>query len=375
MAKLCATARLALGLVAVAAAADEQTCADGGDSSPVSQDGSSGAPSSLGQKGGSNARVPMKTDSDSGFHARLDRSIWAEQLKRSVADGAKHSCESDVVSSAFNRPIGLGNRIHTFAAHLLLAVYGGHSFSIFNDTSTGKDDMTRIWAMHFENSAGFSFCRGDPPPLGNKVKLDWDFLNGHLSTVDREYQDDFKRFLYPLVWTVNSNTWNRVHTEWRKAGLDVSRPYVGVHLRRGDKFTEASPVEIGAYADAIRPWLESSNSGGCARQGASLKDVVGEELGARKIEQVFLCSDDELAAEELQTALGNRVRIVTPPPSDTKTRSYDSEESILGVITAVEGLRRAHVFVGTASSNLGRLVFFLRPKGSRAISLDRGGQW
>lgn len=346
----CATARFALGLVAVAAAADEHTCADSSDQSALL------------------AHKSVAKRSNSRFHARLDKSIWVEQLKRSVSDGDKHGCKSDVVSSALSRPIGLGNRIHTFAAQLLLAVHEGHSFLICNDTSTGNDDVTRIWATHFENSAGFSFCDGDRPPREDKVILDWGIVNGDLPTGDREYLEDFKRFLYPFVWTVNSKTWNHVHTELRRAGLDM-------HLRRGDKFTEASPVETGVYADAIRPWLEPSHFNERGRQGASLIDDVGRELEARQIEQVFLCSDDEIAAEKLQTALGNRVHIVTPPPSDTKTRSYDSEESILGVITAVEGLRHAHVFVGTASSNIGRLVFFLRPKGSKAISLDRGGNW
>lgn len=196
-----------------------------------------------------------------------------------------------------------------------------------------------------------------------------------MATEDRQYLEDLKRFLYSFIWTVNSNLLNRVDMELREAGLDMAQPYVGVHVRRGDKIAESKPVEIGVYAKAAAPLLVATDDSRRVRLGASLTDAVRRELETRNAKQVFLCTDDESAAEELRMALGSGARIITPLPSDSKTRDYESKESILGVIVAVEGLRRAHAFVGTASSNIGRLVYFLRPKGSKSISTDLGGNF
>jgi len=45
------------------------------------------------------------------------------------------------------------------------------------------------------------------------------------------------------------------------------------------------------------------------------------------------------------------------------------------LLADIEAMRRATVFVGTASSNIGRLVYYLRPRGSATISVDDEGDW
>jgi len=59
------------------------------------------------------------------------------------------------------------------------------------------------------------------------------------------------------------------------------------------------------------------------------------------------------------------------------TAIYDASNTraMLVLLTDLEGLRRSSVFIGTASSNMGRLVYFLRGPHLPTISLDDDGDF
>jgi len=270
---------------------------------------------------------------------------------------------------------GLGSRVNTFADELVLAFMTGGSFSL----CAGQDKFSRyIWAPYFENVANFAFC--DLPKLHACGYTEYESLtvgasvSESLLKIDREYIDDLKHFLFPYIWTYNSKTQARVDETLRSAGL-TGEPYVGVHVRRGDKLIkEAKYIPAGQYANAV------SNLSSSVRRSAlasSFVQTVKRELGS--ISQVYLSSDDSTVAQELQIALGPAVKVLTPPrPSGDhllEGRGYGSDEEMMSVLVDVEALRKAHAFVGTASSNMGRLAYFLRPKASRSVSLDIDGDW
>merc|ERR1719414_949089 len=106
---------------------------------------------------------------------------------------------------------------------------------------------------------------------------------------------------------------------------------------------------------------------------ASLIPIVLNELRLRKIRLVYLASDDPLASQQIQSALGDHAHVIEQPrvnETGYTSRGYADEGDLMTVLIDVEALRRATVFIGTASSNIGRLVYFLRDKGSPSVSLD-----
>merc|ERR1719197_2433296 len=100
---------------------------------------------------------------------------------------------------------------------------------------------------------------------------------------------------------------------------------------------------------------------------------------------VFLASDDEAAKGQLQDALGSDYTVVEQarlPAEAYKLRGdaarsmsppYGEEDEERSLLIDVSALVNSAGFVGTASSNVGRLVFFQRPQGAPAVSLDEGG--
>jgi len=270
--------------------------------------------------------------------------------------------------------------MNTFADELLLAVYRGRSFSL---CKSSKDRFVdRAWSPHFKNIANFSMCASlkgfcehgnswDSLHVANNLAL-------RLTRFDREYLEDLQRFLYPYIFTLAEGTQQRIDQRLKSAGLVVGEPYVAVHVRRGDKTSgihrESEGIEVDSYTDSARPFLAL----GGERGSVSLQGLLLRELRAANASVVYVASDDGGAVEEISMELGRRIRVVQQPrgsESSYRSRGYEAEEDIMGLLSDVEALRRASAFIGTASSNVGRLVYFLRPKGSVSISLDKKGNW
>jgi len=270
--------------------------------------------------------------------------------------------------------------MNTFADELFAAVYRGRSFSLCR---SNKDRfIDRIWAPHFKNIANFSMCSS--PKGFCEHGNSWDSLHvannfaTKLKWFDHEYLEDFLRFLYPYIFTLTESTRELVDQRLRSAGLVVGEPYVALHVRRGDKTSgihrEAEPIGTGSYAGRARPFLAL----GGERGSASLGGLLLRELRAANASVVYVASDDAGAAEEIGAELGAGIRVVRQPrgpESSYRSRGYEEDEDIVGVLSDVEALRGASAFIGTASSNVGRLVYLMRPKGSVSISLDKRGNW
>lgn len=162
------------------------------------------------------------------------------------------------------------------------------------------------------------------------------------------------RHLAHALWRLNPDTAERVATLTRNTGL-ARASYVALHVRRGDKRKEAKLVALLQYARAVR-------------------------LVAHAGEPVFVATDDGRVLRTLRGLLPGHELVAL---ASTKSRRghlqarqnriwmkarYDSVVDLLG---DVEMMRRARVFVGTFSSNLGRLVHVLRTGDERdSISLD-----
>jgi len=138
-------------------------------------------------------------------------------------------------------------------------------------------------------------------------------------------------------------------------------PYVGVHVRRGDKCTsywcEAKPVGLITYAKKAK-----------------------EMCHILKTTTVFVTTDSPgQVVHSLTRHLGSKYRIVTPPKHNPREfwqrGSKYSSQGRRDLLLEMKMLIQADGFIGTASSNLGRFVYFMRSSKKRSWSLDDGGNF
>ncbi|CDF38740.1 Alpha-(1,6)-fucosyltransferase fragment, family GT23 [Chondrus crispus] len=163
------------------------------------------------------------------------------------------------------------------------------------------------------------------------------------------------RELAKRLWRLNEATAAAVRVVLEEASVWGAGEYVGVHVRRGDKSKEVADVPLWRYAAAVRA-------------------VSGEEMA------VFVAADDGASVRGLRQLLAGR-KVVAIRGAEGRgghdqlatNRGYMKENygRVVELLAEVEALRGAKVFVGTFSSNLGRLVHVLREGDERnSVSLD-----
>lgn len=307
-----------------------------------------------------------KDEARLSFASRPARETWDVRLAEALDKGRDQGCDAQPLSTMGPPFAGFGCKINCFVDEILLAIYAGTPLVV---ASHQKHDhfVQKTWQTHFENTAGVPVCKR-APFVDNMVRPyrigNW--LAEGLAEHDPEYLADLKAFAVIRAYKYSADVRNRVETSLAQLGVEQGSDYVGVHVRRGDKvfgdLAEAELISTESYAAAIREHLGTSGS------------------------RVYLASDDPGARSELQELLGSGVTVIEAPrlPQDTynSTLTYSDpegreEEILYALLTDLEALRRSRAFVGTASSNLGRLVYILRggPAGGPAVSLDVGGNF
>merc|ERR1712190_360997 len=103
-----------------------------------------------------------------------------------------------------------------------------------------------------------------------------------------------KRFLYLRLFTPKQKLKEAADELQGRLGI-TSKHFVGVHIRRGDKISEAKPVAVDKYARAV---VKLCKGGSTAT--------------------VFVASDDVKAHEQLQKELGPTFTVVRQPPLPQK---------------------------------------------------------
>ncbi len=168
-----------------------------------------------------------------------------------------------------------------------------------------------------------------------------------LRQIDRPL--DISRLLARQLWVLNKRT------SFDVAQLDQTAqlPYIGLHIRRGDKKSEVTPVHAIKYVyavDCIDPY--------------------------RKLD-IYIATDDGSVLPSLRALLAPR-RVITQPDAPARhghsqlrsNQNYlkRNRHVVTALIGDIEALRHATYFIGTFSSNLSRLVHLLRRNAS--FSLD-----
>lgn len=287
-----------------------------------------------------NAKWPAREDFDKTFST--------------VAFGAVSApCSAPLLGRARLSPWGLGAHLNQFANEVEVAMYTGKPMAL-----CAPPDVRDSWARYFQDP-GFSRCSTCDWGVGphNYRQMGWDIGEN----TDQSPATEMKRYLYKKLMTLNVEAQSTVDQGLSELGLSQTT-YVGVHIRRGDKSQEVPPVPTQRYAAAV---VEMAN-----------------KVGANT---VFLASDDAAVHGELQEQLGSSYKIVEQqrlPPEDYALRGaaarsnpppFGEEDEEKSFLIDVGALVHSAAFVGTASSNIGRLVYFQREPTAPAVSLDEGG--
>lgn len=280
------------------------------------------------------------------------RDSWDQSFRAVMSGATSAPCSAPLLGRYRLSPYGFGAHLNQFANEMVLAMYSGKPIAL-----CAPSDVRDQWAVYFQDP-GFARCTSCDWEIGprNYHEIGYDINDGS----DHTAMANVKRYVYQQLFALKPDAQMAVDTGLQ--GLGLGSMYVGVHIRRGDKSQEVHLVPIEKYAAAV----------------SQMCSAVGTRT-------VFLASDDESVRGQLQEQLGPDFSVLEqrrlspdayrlrgdaarsmPPP-------YGEEDEEKTVLIDVAALVRAAGFVGTASSNLGRLVFFQRVPGSPAVSLDEGG--
>jgi hypothetical protein len=173
-----------------------------------------------------------------------------------------------------------------------------------------------------------------------------------------DYPDSLQaaRAIARRIWPHNSETQIRVDELCEEAGLGPHGVtlYVGVHIRRGDKVKEVPSVPIARFIEAI--------------------DII-----APPHMPLFVASDDGATVRALREMTQRRVlalphsekRIGHLQRSVNRIAAKHKPDLVHEILADIQALTRASWFIGTFSSNMGRLVHVLRDQPPEtSISLD-----
>lgn len=160
------------------------------------------------------------------------------------------------------------------------------------------------------------------------------------------------------LWKVNGKTRGRIGAIRAQLMRRLGGQYIGLHVRRGDKEREVEEVELDQYVAAVR-------------------------LLGKGGEPVFLASDDGRVVGELSRKLRGRKVVALASVEGRKghlqggwNKKWKGKyEEVVDLLVEVEMLANAKVFVGTFSSNLGRLVYVLRGRKRQGTGISLDDRW
>lgn len=291
------------------------------------------------------------------------RATWDSLFARLTSGASSSPCSARVLGRARLKPDGLGSSVNNFANEMLVAMLSGEPVALCS-----PEGVRDVWASYFRDP-GFPRCHTCDFRAGHHPEDAWikGFEVGRSvlrnGRDDRASLEETKRFLYRHLFRLTDSAQATVDSRAQALGLE-GRRFVGVHIRRGDRYKAETAIPINEFADAVRQRCATANTTTVflatddSRERSALQKALGP--GFHVLEQTRLSADH-------YAVRGNSSRALPPSPE-----VLDAE---MAIITDVSLLVRADAFVGTASSNIGRLVFFLRNQTLPAESLDDGGDF
>lgn len=294
-------------------------------------------------------------------------------LKKSIRNGAKDPCNATIFANfdTFIPKVGFGCKVNTFIEHFLLALYG--RLPIAMREFSGNLFYNETWKKYFLNPMSFAVCNNSwDKNIVPEIRHDLDKIRakakafvGRLGNHHSNYTFDLMHFLYTNLYQYSKGTMVRVN---RTLGRLAKVNYIGVHIRHGDKWKETAPIATEKYGNEIIDHsdlfksLDTIISSGIQNLRKTLLD--------HNIWTIYVASDDPTAHVTLKHKLGSNYTFIHTQKAG---RNYGDDADMISLLTDIEALRRANFFIGTASSNMGRLIYYLRGRAEHSVSLDGGG--
>eukprot|EP00421_Protoceratium_reticulatum_P021432 CAMPEP_0168380636 /NCGR_PEP_ID=MMETSP0228-20121227/12464_1 /TAXON_ID=133427 /ORGANISM="Protoceratium reticulatum, Strain CCCM 535 (=CCMP 1889)" /LENGTH=330 /DNA_ID=CAMNT_0008393711 /DNA_START=168 /DNA_END=1160 /DNA_ORIENTATION=+ len=261
---------------------------------------------------------------------------------------------------------GFGSQVNNFMNELFLAAYRNNSVAL-----SVSVPFFSTWNSFFVNS--LPLCDDKRAPNHRHMCAvetgERRFVEA-LARTDGHYVTNAKRAIYTAHYRYTNNTKMRIDDTLKK--LSLPDAYFGVQIRHGDKVRrEARSIDAEHYADVVRSKWASRLAVAHARSAAD-RIIAMKGLDIRT---VWLATLDRSAEDALRESLGAEYEIRTLNQTydwanNLSSQYWPGSDFVYDILTDVEALRRSHIFIGTASSNLARLVYFLRQPGNNSISLD-----
>ncbi|CAH1787664.1 unnamed protein product [Owenia fusiformis] len=120
-----------------------------------------------------------------------------------------------------------------------------------------------------------------------------------------------------------------------KRAIGFVHPIIGVHIRRGDKIREAEPIPTYKYIERIDAYINQ----------------LGFRMTSHELPSIFIASDDRTLIGQIKEHYTQYNIIYIP--------NYFSSDLDL-IMLDVLLLKECDYFIGTFSSNVGRLVYELQ---------------
>jgi len=284
---------------------------------------------------------------------------------------AEVPCSADILLG-FN-PAGFGSKVTNMMHVLAMAAYGNFSVAMYAGKEKG---FQKVFDSFFKNSI----------PVCDKVIKDWAHPSkftpiqdlgaqfwDKLVDQDSEYATNAQRTMYAQHFIYTDTARDQVEKTLDDMGLDKSAKFLGLHIRHGDKVSEAPNVPTETYGHKV---AEAGFEKVQLHAYSKYAQAIRKQSWGTKT--VWLATVDVQAAEELGKTLGDDYEIKCLNCNAVKWRGskhlkdfyYPNSTHVFDLLTDVEALRRSNHFIGTGSSNIGRLVYWLRPAGSKSTSLD-----
>lgn len=359
-------------------------------------------------------------------------------------------CQAQIVSMGLEHSAGFGSRVNGFIDELMVALHGGFSIGLC-DHQAHQYFTKSSWAQYFRNSlpvcSDSSVCHGtDEMTSMSFALLGRALKHCMVKTGATDYLVQLRHFLLDQVFTMHPNITHTIDNTLHDLGLGTNENFIGVHIRHGDKYLEATPVPTSEYGSAVRNFTNSKQMRHKARRAASMEDaaeglgaeyaemddmswqeglhsapalnleaeqvqmedrgpedpkalagtsrraasqtlekealyhavqIIKEKAYSKRTHKVYVASDDPDAFGVLEKQLGDEFTLVRQPVLDDDSfadRSYGGNDALLPLLTDIVALRRSSYMIGTSTSNIGELLFFLR-KGEDMVTLDGNGEW
>lgn len=284
-----------------------------------------------------------------------------QALNRSIVAARADPCNAQVLLRHFHFGAGFGAKINNMVTAVINALTQEPPLSLALVVDEGNEFHQGMWLRHFTNGLDIPTCT---KPTGSVKSGDI-----HLETVERQIYLEACKYgpigkhpiesfrmrhaLFSKFFKLNTNTSNAIKTTL--ANLNLGGNYIGVHIRHGDKIADAVPIASAKYAEPVRTHAKKYN-----------------------ISTVFVASDDPTAAADLQKALP-AMTVKSVPRLQAKEYAYDAlgrdDEANLAFLTDIVGLWKSKIFIGTGTSNIGRMIYFLREEMQKEDGISADAEW